>query len=213
MALQEQVESMKPRLLTYVGPSMNPYLKPGERIQVIQYDGEEVRRGDVVVFIPPGGKSKIVHRVIYVGSQGIKTQGDNCHQADPWLLSPDCILGRAVCARRLHKWRKVSGGSLGHLYGVTIRAINAIEQRLSSLLHPIYEWTARTGVFKRLLPAQMAARVISYSRSEGRELQLLMGRWVIGRRLPGKSRWNIRRPFRLFVDEESLPGNASKPRM
>ncbi len=201
---------MKPRLMTYVGPSMNPCLKSGERLQVIHYDDQKIRRGDVVVFIPPGGEAKIIHRVIYVGLQGIKTQGDNCNQADPWLLSPDCILGRVVCARRRHKWRKVSGGSLGHLYGVTIRAINAIEQHLSSLLHPTYEWTARTGMFKRLLPAQMTPRVISYSRSEGRELQLLMGRLVIGRRLPGRSRWYIRRPFRLFVDEESLPENTSK---
>jgi hypothetical protein len=44
----------------------------------------------------------------------------------------------------------------------------------------------------------------------GKELQLLMGRRVIGRWLPGMSRWHIRRPFRLFVDEASLPENPAR---
>jgi hypothetical protein len=37
-----------------------------------------------------------------------------------------------------------------------------------------------------------------------------MGRRVIGRWLPGMSRWHIRRPFRLFVDEASLPENPAR---
>jgi hypothetical protein len=52
--------------------------------------------------------------------------------------------------------------------------------------------------------------VISLNRDAGTELQLVMGRRVIGRWLPGKSGWNIRRPFRLFVDEESLPENKTE---
>jgi hypothetical protein len=56
----------------------------------------------------------------------------------------------------------------------------------------------------------MKARAISLSHTAGTELQLLMGRRAIGRWLPGKSGWNIRRPFRLFVDEESLPENPGK---
>jgi hypothetical protein len=56
----------------------------------------------------------------------------------------------------------------------------------------------------------MRPRVISFNREGGTELQLVMGRKVIGRRLEGKSGWNIRRPFRLFVDEEALPENKAE---
>jgi hypothetical protein len=56
----------------------------------------------------------------------------------------------------------------------------------------------------------MRPRVISFNRDAGAELQLVMGRRVIGRWLEGKSGWNIRRPYRLFVDEESLPENPGK---
>jgi hypothetical protein len=56
----------------------------------------------------------------------------------------------------------------------------------------------------------MKTRAISLSHPAGTELQLLMGRRVIGRWLPGMSGWNIRRPFRLFVDEEALPENKAE---
>ena len=97
---------MELKTINYIGPSMKPILKPGDRLQIIPYHGQKIRGGDVVVFIPPGGEVKIIHRVIYVGSQGIKTRGDNCNQADPWALSSDHILGRVVCARRGNRRRR-----------------------------------------------------------------------------------------------------------
>ena len=209
MELIKTTGSTELQTMNYIGPSMNPTLKPGDRLRISPYHSQEIRRGDVVVFVPPGGTAKIIHRVIYTGSQGIKTRGDNCNLVDPWVLSPDRIFGRVVCARRGNRRRRVFGGTLGHLLGVIIRAINGVDHRVSGLLRPAYEWSARRGMFRRLLPAQMTLRVISFSRPEGTELQLLMGRWVIGRRLPEKSGWQIRRPFRLFVDEESLPRNLS----
>jgi hypothetical protein len=67
------------------------------------------------------------------------------------------------------------------------------------------------GAIRRWLPNKiMKTKVISFDRAEGLELQLLMGRRVIGRWLPGMTQWLIRRPFRLFVDEASLPENPAK---
>ena len=93
---------------------------------------------------------------------------------------------------------------------MTFRAVHTIDSTLSSLLRPGYRRLATDGTFRRWLPDQMKPRVISFNRGEGTELHLFMGRRVIGRWLPGKSGWNIRRPFRLFVDEESLPENPGK---
>lgn len=212
MELTKSTGSTELKRINYIGPSMKPTLKPGDRLRVSPYRGQQIRRGDVVVFVPPGGTAKIIHRVIYTGSHGIKTRGDNCNLVDPWVLSPNRILGRIVCVRRGNRRRRVAGGTLGHLLGVTIRAINGIDQRVSVLLHPAYEWSSRRDMFRRLLPAQLTPRVISFSRPEGVELQLLIGWWLIGRRLPGRSRWYIRRPFRLFVDEDSLLEDPSRQR-
>ena len=196
--------------LNYIGPSMNPLFKSGDRLKIISHHQDKIRVGDVVVFDSPEDEAKVVHRVVSVSSNGIKTRGDNCDQVDPWVLSPDHIVGRVVSAQRGKRRRRVFGGVVGQLFGVAIRAIHAIDARISSRLRPAYNRLALTGIFSRWLPSRMRPRVISFNRAEGLELQLVMGRRVIGRRLEGKSGWNIRRPFRLFVDEESLPENPGK---
>ena len=189
---------------------MNPVLKPGDRLQVNPWDGQEIRRGDVVVFIPPGGDSKIVHRVTSVNSDGIKTRGDNCNYEDGWALSPEHILGRVVAAQRGKRRLRVLSGTLGYSFAVAIRAFKSIDSIVSSLFRPFYQRLARRAALNRWLPSRMRPRVISFKREAGTELQLVMGRRVIGRWSEGKSGWNIRRPFRLFVDEASLPENPAK---
>jgi len=204
------MEAREPKSMNYIGSSMNPSLKPGARLDVRAYHGEKIRRGDVIVFIPPGGDSKIVHRVISVNSDGIRTRGDNCNQEDDWVLRREHILGRVVAAQRGKRRRRVFGGPMGQLFATVLRVILAIDSGFSSLLHPVYRSLSRSDIFRRWLPSRMRPRVISFNREAGTELQLVMGRRVIGKWLEGKGGWNIRRPFRLFVDEETLPENPAK---
>jgi hypothetical protein len=48
-------------------------------------------------------------------------------------------------------------------------------------------------------------RVIEFERDGAREMQLVLGRRIIGRRSAGKAGWTIRRPYRILVDEQALP--------
>jgi signal peptidase I len=196
--------------MTYMGSSMNPILRSGDRLGVVPYEKQEIRRGDVIVFIPPRGNTKVVHRVFSVDSNGIKTRGDNCNQPDDWPLSPNFILGRVVSAQRGNRRRRVFGGAIGQLIAVAIRTVHAIDVSVSSRFRPAYDRLAVAGVFRRWLPTETKIRVVSFDRAGGTELQLLMGRRVIGRLLPGMTRWHISRPFRLFVDEASLPENKAE---
>jgi hypothetical protein len=198
------------KAINYIGSSMNPTLRPGIRLHVRAYHGQKIRRGDVVVFIPPGCDSKIVHRVTSVNSDGIRTQGDNLNHKDDWILGRENILGRVVSAQRGNRRFRVFGGPLGHSFAMAIRVIKSIDSLLSSLLRPFYQQLAEGGAFRRWLPNRMRPRVISFNRDAGTELQLVMGQRVIGRRLEGKTRWHIQRPFRLFVDETSLPENKTE---
>jgi signal peptidase len=196
--------------LNYIGPSMNPLFKSGDRLKIISHHQDKIRVGDVVVFYSPEDETKVVHRVVSVSSNGIKTRGDNCDTVDPWILSPDHIIGRVVSAQRGKRRQRVFGGSVGQLFGVAFRTIHALDARISSRFRPAYDRLALTGIFSRWLPSRMRPRVISFKRDAGTELQLVIGRRVIGKWLEGKSGWNIRRPFRLFVDEKSLPENPGK---
>ena len=203
-------EPINLKQVNYIGPSMNPIFKAGDRLHVISYNQEEIRVGDVIVFISPEDGSKVVHRIVSIDSDGIKTRGDNCDQLDPWLLRPDQILGRVVSGQRGNKQFRVFGGRMGELCGASIRALNAIDWRLSSSLRPFYNRLAKSGLIRRKLPNLMKTQVIFLNRGEATELQLLMGRRVIGRWLPKRRGWHIRRPYRLFVDEETLPENPAK---
>jgi signal peptidase I len=196
--------------MIYKGPSMHPTLKPGDRLFIRSYYGQKIHRGDVIVFISPGDGSRVVHRVVSSDLSGIRTQGDNNNRVDPWLLSHDQMLGRVYSAKRGNKRRRIFGGTVGRLFAVAVRAIHTVDSWVSFLLRPAYNELAKVSIFTRLLPTQMRPRVVSFEQGAGKELQLLMGRRVVGRWLPGKAGWRIRRPFRLFVDEETLPGNPGK---
>jgi len=191
---------------------MKPTLRPGDRLRVSPYHSQKTRRGDVVVFTPPGNVFKIIHRVVSVNSKGIRTQGDNCDRIDPWVLRPDQIVGRVISVQRGNRRRRIFGGYLGRMFAETARALHAIDSCASVMLRPVYDRLARSGILRRWMPVSMEPRVISFNHSGETELQLLMGRLVVGRRLPGMAHWRIRRPFRLFVDEDSLPSNPSGQR-
>ena len=53
-------EPINQHLLNYTGPSMNPILRTGDRLNISPYDGQKIRRGDVIVFISPEDGSKVV---------------------------------------------------------------------------------------------------------------------------------------------------------
>lgn len=194
----------------HTGPSMYPTLRPGDRVMIVPYKGQKIRRGDVIAFIPGEENRKIAHRIISIDSQGIKTKGDNNNRVDAWVLHPVHILGRVIYAQGRKGRRLVFGGLVGHLLALAVKVIRRLESSVSDLLRPCYDRMARTDVFSRWPFLQRKMRVVSFNRPAGRELYLLMGQRVIGRWLEGRGQWRIRRPFRLFVDETSLPQNVSE---
>ncbi len=195
--------------MVYTGSSMFPALKASDTIHVLLCEGKQIRRGDVIVFSPPAGNDMVVHRVVSISDQGLRTRGDNNNDIDPWSLSPGRIVGRVVCAQRGKRLLTIYGGTSGLLYVSAIRFFCNFDFVISSFLHPLYHRLAETELFRRWLPDGMHTRVFSFNRSDGMEFQLIMAGHVIGRLLPGKNEWFIRRPFRLFVNEASLPNAAS----
>ena len=193
------------RDINYTGPSMNPTLKPGDGIRVIPYGNRKICIGDVVVFPHPERSYNVVHRVIAVDSQGVRTRGDNNINIDPCILNPADIIGRVVSAQRKSKSLTIRGGVWGRIFAPLLWIIKQVNLSVSRILHPAYHILAGSGIFIKFNSFFLKTRVLSFNRHEGREFQLLMGNRVIGRRLPGKDQWQIERPFRLFVDETSLP--------
>ncbi len=185
---------------------MTPTLKPGDRLKVIPYDTKrKIHRGDVIVFLPPGGSQKIVHRVFSLNSQKIRTRGDNNNGIDRDILEPCDILGRVVSAQRGNRHICIYGGIKGRIWARLARLIRITSHLIFTALGPGYHWLARTGIFRRWPLSLMKFRIFSIDRNYGRELRLMAGGCVIGYLKPGQDEWFIRRPFRLFIDESTLP--------
>ena len=205
MKQMKPMELIKQRYINYVGPSMNPLFVDGDGLHIVPYEDRAIRPGDVIVFVPPGGETKIVHRVISADMQGIKTKGDNAGASDPWVLTPDNILGRVTYIQRRNKKRNICDGFMGRVMACAFHWMHRGDAVISFLLHPVYQGLCRSTFLRKRLHRLVKPRVLSFRRPEGMEQQLVVGHRLIGRRRPGKGYWEIRRPFRLCVDESLLP--------
>jgi signal peptidase len=180
---------------------MNPTLSESDVLEIKSYCNQTVHVGDVILFIPPEGNSLAVHRVVRISPEGVRTRGDNNSCVDPWIIHPEDILGRVVRAARGKKQRFVYGGIRGQLWSLSARAFKMLEKRLSFFYHHL----GQSGFFRYFVPLQKRMRIIALTSATEKEFKLLLGRWVVGRYKPDMISWHIRRPFRLFVDERSLP--------
>jgi len=187
------------------GESMLPLFRPGDRIRFVPCRAEEVRRGDVILFTPQGRDERVVHRVVSIDIHGIRTRGDANPGADAWVLGPAELAGRAVAVERGGTAIPVAGGLAGRIIAFCIRAVRRADHLASHVLNPCYRGLARRGLFRAFLPSALRPRVVSFEREGAREMQLVLGKRVIGRRPADTNTWTIRRPFRIFVDERTLP--------
>lgn len=206
------------RRIVYTGPSMNPTLREPDLLWVEPYGNRAVRAGDVVCYRSPGENVNIVHRVVSVGGRGtgdglpkdgILTQGDNNPGLDTGALAADDLLGRVVSAQRGSQLRSIPGGIAGRVVARSVRLRKVVWGVVAGVVSCTYHGLVRRGPFDFLLPGGLKPRPVCFNGRGAATFKLLMGRRTVGHYDNHLSRWRIRRPFRLFVDEHSLPNPQS----
>jgi signal peptidase I len=116
---------------------MRPLFKPGDLLEVLAYEDRQVRRGDVILFSCPSESCKVVHRVADIDTHGIRTKGDNNARIDPWVVSPQQVVGYVVHAQRGRRWRRISGGSLGRWVANLVHSAKCVSLTFSAAIHPL----------------------------------------------------------------------------
>lgn len=196
-------------IMIYQGESMNPTFLGADILHIKPYNGGEIREGDVIVFFSPEDKKNfITHRIISVNNDIIRTKGDNCEESDQWVLSPQDIIGKVINIRRGDKVKQVYGGTSGVLYCYILNLYKAVKGQTFSALRPIYHSLAKRSngrCGRHICSKNFSIRLVAIKKTDGEELQLLMGKHLIGRLRPKGSRWEIKRPFRVFINTEKLP--------
>lgn len=185
----------------HTGNSMHPTLSEHDLLEIEPYCSRPIRAGDVILFLSPDGGRPAVHRAASVIAEGVQTRGDNNNRVDPWFIRPEEVIGQVVWATQGEKRRPIYGGRVGQMWSLWVRGFTVVEKGLSFLYHQM----ARFGLLRRLVPLHKRMRIVALRRKDGRAFKLLLGNRVIGNYKPGMPYWQIRRPFRLFVDVESLP--------
>jgi hypothetical protein len=71
--------------------------------------------------------------------------------------------------------------------------------------HRLYSFVTGLGPFDRLLPRSLRPRLVRFDARHRVFLKLLSGRQTVGLYDDRREEWRIRRLFRLFVNERSLP--------
>ena len=192
----------------YRGISMNPLMRSGDILLVVPSESQTIHPGDVVLYVDPN-RGQVVHRVVAVNSQGVITKGDNMPDVDDRILAPQEILGRVTAIQRQGRTLPVPREAPAALY--LLKGRQWFDRTIFRLIQPLYHRLAQSGLFQGPLTAWMKPRVIYFSRGASPEWQLWLGKLLIGRKKPHQSEWSIRRPFRLFVDEASLPSHSPPP--
>ena len=180
------------------GNSMIPTLSEPMILETSR--AEQYSQGDVVVFTDRN-RNTIVHRIVKITESGFITRGDNNFADDEPIVQQD-ILGKVVAAYRGDKCYRVSEGKNGykvHLYLQIRKNILRYPLRLLSLG---YHLLSRTDFFTKLLPRKYKPKIIQYQNSQA---QVYIGKILAGRYDVRRQHWIISRPWRIFVNEKSLP--------
>jgi signal peptidase len=193
----------------HIGTSMNPTLNRLDLLKIAPYSNHnEPKTGDVILFKHPSGDLYVIHRIIHTQINGYMTRGDNCSEKDDWFLKDENILGKVIAALRNNSQRKIANGFLGRIVSkyCQLRRFSLI--LIFQFFKPAYKSLCTGGILHWLIPVRLTPQVATFQSGTNDVHKLLLGKRIIGSYNETLLQWQIRRPYRLFVDESSLP----KPR-
>jgi len=188
--------AVKTQIFCNRGTSMSPTLQPGDFMIVSPCGPQRPRRGDVVLFRSSEREGIVVHRVIAVEPRGFITRGDNNRRADKPAFTPDTIIGLVVGVQRAGRTIPVIGGPAGFRRAIVLRYRRYGLAVVVRVLHKPLRWIAVHRIYRDLLVRW--TRTVCIARPEGSEVQMLLGRRVIGTLRAGESAWRMRPWFGVF---------------
>ena len=204
----EQINSGEIFFCAHIGISMNPTLTKQDLLEIAPYQEIPPKVGDVVLFQTSNSDKYVIHRIINITHEGYITKGDNSDRNDLWTLQKKQIYGRIINAHQGDKCRKIAGGLLGRFAGFSCYMRRKAAWRVVQLLRPFYKSLCTNGFLHWLIPVRLTPQVATFHSDTHVTHRLLLGKRIIGSFDDSLLQWQIRRPYRLFVDESSLP----KPR-
>jgi signal peptidase I len=201
-----RAENDAPITVVFTGVSMKPTFQDGYLLTVAPYVNDQIKKGDVIYF-QRKGQVAVVHRVVRVSNEGVQTKGDNNSSNDSFLLQKDEIIGKVIAARNGRKSWRIHGGMGGYAIMRLNQLVSSTSRRGARMMAGPYQRMADQNIFLGILPPNFRPKVVSFKVSMYRnqfKLKLIAGSHEIGRYDDKSRKWQIKYPFRLFVDQSKI---------
>ncbi len=189
--------------ITYLGNSMYPSLIEGDLL-ILSFNAP-VKTGDIIVFPSPERFSYIIHRVICIKNDDIKTAGDNNKEPDHDLIHTSDVIGKVIAKKCFGRIYRIRGRIYGKVYHSYISSVHRSIRRTLPIIKPAYYFIARKAVMGRIFFRFIRLDPIVYVKDGNAVVRLFLNDRYIGQCRGGGKPWVIRAPFLLLVDPDRLP--------
>ncbi|MCK4981951.1 MAG: S26 family signal peptidase [Victivallaceae bacterium] len=184
------------------GPSMKSTLMPGDKIETGEAAFDELKRGDIIIYSSPDNiRLNVIHRIIGRDSNGFITRGDNNSKTDPYRVRLEHRPLKVVAIERGARRMKIGK------HGMLVHRLRLLQKKFELFrrkhLYSIYEFIADSKIFYPI-GNMFNTEVRKFKRPKGIEHQLFIGKHRIGILHPGKEKWSIRFPWRIFIKPPEL---------
>ena len=185
---------------------MYPTLKSGDGLNLKPYrNTSEVRVGDIISYPYPGRPHDVVHRIIKLGADGVITRGDNNNKIDPYVVAYADIIGKVIGVKRRTRVIPARGGKTGFCIHRIMLFRKYFMQYALAPLRLVSNFLAASKLLNIFHPL-FNTKVIYIKRESQTSKLLVLGKKAIGKQVSETGEWQIRFPFKFFIDKNRLDG-------
>ncbi len=193
--------------IRYVGTSMNPWLLQNDILEWVPVSERLPVLGDVIIFHDPANTGcLIIHRAVSKYPDGSYcTRGDNmrCNDGHPVMLS--AIIGVVTGGIRDERPLDVPMGYAGLRYQQYAQQRVKLISLFEHFFTRTYRKISQKKVMCRIVPQRYRQRHVLVKTHEGYDLQVYLGKRLVGWKGEKDRDWTILPPYRLFIDWGHLP--------
>ncbi len=186
---------------------MNPALLQDDILEWVPVSERLPVPGDVIIFRDPANTGcLIIHRVVIKYPDGSYcTRGDNMLFNDMHPVMHSEIMGVVTGGIREDRPMVVSMGSAGMRHHQYAQQRVKLLTRFEHFFAKPYWKISQIKFICRMVPERYQQRLVLVKTHEGYDLQVYLGRRLVGWKGEKDRDWTILPPYRLFIDRGHLP--------
>jgi signal peptidase I len=202
--------------LFYSGRSMAGTFREGDRLEIKKNKINEIKPGDVAVFISAKEGEKethCVHRVVSLEEKRLITRGDNNPLNDEDRVTEINFIGQVTHCERDGRTRKIRNGRLGLMKARILHGRLLVIKAAKFILRKPYRMVKKTGIVAKFWRPKI--ETIYFATQDGPLIKYVHKGKIVASCWTDTNRWWFRRPYDFIVEpkltsrkqsQTSLPG-------